>query len=202
MPRTRCWVNDTCGSARRVSLRSVQKIRAIESVSGDCRPGQIGAAGSVDVSEKFFQFLVGLEEVQLGQVVGGLDRAHTFAPRLLVDRLRAAAKAYRLVISSVRGRHLPGITVSLRAYLPSYLTSPIRFAGAASKPSPRMPLRQAPLTRARIRRTMISKTHSAATAAGANTGPTPTPGRRALIAATPPKQMAVRDVPMVSRETR
>jgi hypothetical protein len=62
--------------------------------------------------------------------------------------------------------------------------------------------RQAPLARARIRKTMTSTAHSTATAAGVHTALPPTPGRRALVTATPPKQMAVRDAPIVSLETR
>jgi hypothetical protein len=40
------------------------------------------------------------------------------------------------------------------------------------------------------------------TAVAVNTALPPTLGRRALLTATPPKQMAVRDAPIVSLETR
>jgi hypothetical protein len=56
--------------------------------------------------------------------------------------------------------------------------------------------------RAEARKTMTSTTHSTATAAGTDALVQPTPGCRALVTATAPKQMAVRDAPIVSRETR
>jgi hypothetical protein len=49
---------------------------------------------------------------------------------------------------------------------------------------------------------MTNTTHSTATTAGVSALVQPAPGWRALVTATAPKQMAVRDAPMVSREVR
>jgi hypothetical protein len=56
--------------------------------------------------------------------------------------------------------------------------------------------------RLRTRKAMTSMAQNTATAAGVSATVQSTPGCRALDTATPPKQMAVRNVPMVSRETK
>src|ERR1700722_10497616 len=82
------------------------------------------------MSEEGVQPLVGVENTVLGEVIGGLNRAHALAPRLLVNRLGTNTRRQRLICSPVGGyRHLqhrslqwgtPSARVSERDHDPEY----------------------------------------------------------------------------------
>ena len=60
-----------------------------------------------DMGEEGVKFLVGVEDAFLYQIIGRLDRTHTLAPRLLIDRLDTAIRRDRRVVRSVRGHCHP-----------------------------------------------------------------------------------------------
>lgn len=60
-----------------------------------------------DMGEEGVKLLVSVEDTLLCQIIGRLDRTHTLAPRLLIDRLDTAIRRDRRVVRSVRGHCHP-----------------------------------------------------------------------------------------------
>jgi hypothetical protein len=73
------------------------------------RSGEVGVTSGVDVGQEGVQFLVGVENVVLGEIVGRLDQPDVLAPRELVDGHRTTfRRPHRVVVRAARGhRHLP-----------------------------------------------------------------------------------------------
>src|SRR5215470_17983901 len=59
------------------------------------------------MGEEGVKLLVSVEDALLCQIIGRLDRTHTLAPRLLIDRLDTAIRRDRRVVRSVRGHCHP-----------------------------------------------------------------------------------------------
>jgi hypothetical protein len=60
-----------------------------------------------DMGEEGVKLLVSVENTLLCQIISRLDRTHTLAPRLLIDRLDTAIRRDRRVARSVRGHCHP-----------------------------------------------------------------------------------------------
>ena len=66
-----------------------------------------------DMSEKGIQFLVGVEDAVLSEIIGRRYRVHALPPRLLVDRLDAVIRQPCRIVRSVRSHCHPQQPVSL-----------------------------------------------------------------------------------------
>jgi hypothetical protein len=69
--------------------------------------GEVCVTHRGDMSEKGIQFLVGVEDAVLSEIIGRRYRPYAPAPCLLVDRLDAVILQPRRIVSSIRGHCHP-----------------------------------------------------------------------------------------------
>ena len=69
--------------------------------------GEVRVTHRSDMSEKGIQFLVGVEDAVLSEIIGRRYRPYALTPCLLIDRLDAVILQPRRIVSSVRGHCHP-----------------------------------------------------------------------------------------------
>jgi hypothetical protein len=65
--------------------------------------GEVCVTHRGDMSEKGIQFLIGVEDAVLSEIIGRRYRPYALTPCLLVDRLDAVIRQPRGIVSSFRG---------------------------------------------------------------------------------------------------
>jgi hypothetical protein len=73
-------------SGREPALQTQRGDVSVEDYAIHRRSGLVGVTGGVDVGQEGVQFLVGVEDAVLGEVVRRLDGPDVLAPRQFIDR--------------------------------------------------------------------------------------------------------------------
>ena len=92
---------------RKPALEAQRGNVGVEDNAPHGRSGEICVTHRGNMSQEGVQLLVRVEDALLRQISGRTDRAHTLAPRLLINRLGTAIRRDCCVVRPVRGHHHP-----------------------------------------------------------------------------------------------